>query len=144
MELAGHTGTRIDSRRKGETKSPSVFLTPTNPIGDDPEEEEPHDDFTVPHKAAYATKWKYDQNAVYWIRLSKAQNQGLEFWQTKSFAIITCTTIPGDCIDRATSQNGERVDVERLETPMPIPEVTFEKGLAKPAAAAFFFLHRRI
>ena len=60
----------------------AVFLTPTNHFGDDPDEEEPHDDFTVQHQAAYATKWKYDQNAVYWIRLSKAQNQGLEFWQT--------------------------------------------------------------
>ena len=85
----------------------AVFLTPTNPSGDDLEEERPHDDFTVPQKAPNVTKWKYDQNAVYWVRLSKAQDQGLEFWQTKSFAITTYATTPGDCIDRVTSQNGE-------------------------------------
>ena len=42
---------------------------------------------------------KYEQHAENWIRVSKAQDQGLEFWQTKSFAIMTCATIPGDCID---------------------------------------------
>ena len=30
---------------------------------------------------------------------------------------MTHATIPGDCIDRVTSQIGERVDFERLETP---------------------------
>ena len=36
----------------------AVFLTPTNPFEDDPEEEELRDDFTVPQKASYVTKWK--------------------------------------------------------------------------------------
>ena len=73
------------------------------------------------------TKWIDNQNAVYWVRFSKAQSQGLEFWQTKSFAIMTCTTIPGVYIDRVTSKNGERVDLERLETPRPAPKVTLKK-----------------
>ena len=30
----------------------AVFLTPTSPFADDPEEEEPHDDFRVPRKAS--------------------------------------------------------------------------------------------
>ena len=90
----------------------AVFLTPTNQFGDNPEEKEPRDVFTDPQKAACATKWKYDQNAVYWIRLSKAQDQGLEFWQTMSLAIKTYAAIPGDCIDRVTYQNGDRVNFE--------------------------------
>ena len=106
----------------------AVFLTPTNPSGDDPEEERPHDVFTVPQKAPNVTKWKYVQNAVYWVRSSKAQDQGLEFWRAKSLAIITYATIPGDCIDRMTSQNGERVIFERLETPRPVPKVTLKKN----------------
>ena len=65
---------------------------------------------------------------MYWVRLSKAQDQGLEFWQTKSFAIMTYAAIPGDCIDRVTSQNGERVDFERLDTPRPVPKVTWKKN----------------
>ena len=77
----------------------AVFLTPTNPLGNDPDEE-PHDDYTVPQKILHVTRWKHNKNAVYCVRLSKAQDQGLEFWQTKSFAIMTYVTIPGDCIDR--------------------------------------------
>ena len=73
-------------------------------------------------------KWKDNQNAVYWVRLSTAQDQGLEFWQTKSFAIMTYAAIPGECIGRVTSQNGERVDFERLETPRPVPKVTLKKN----------------
>ena len=65
---------------------------------------------------------------MYWVRLSKAQDQGLEFWQTNSFEIMRYATIPRDCIDRVTSQNGERVDFERLETPRPVPEAILKKN----------------
>ena len=40
---------------------------------------------------------------------------------------MTYATILGDCIDRATSQNGDRVNFERLETPRPAPKVTLKK-----------------
>ena len=64
--------------------------------------------------------------------------------KTKSFAIMTHAAIPGDCIDRVTSQNGEQVHFESLETPRRAPLVDVENELAKPAAAAaFLFLHRR-
>ena len=52
----------------------------------------------------------------------------MEFWQTKSFAIMTFATIPGDCIDRVTSQNGERIDFEKLDTPRPATKVTLKKN----------------
>ena len=32
----------------------TVFLTPTNPFGSDPEDEELHDDYTVPQKVRYS------------------------------------------------------------------------------------------
>ena len=35
---------------------------------------------------------------------------------------------PGDCIDRVTSQNGDRANFKRLETPRPAPKVTFKKN----------------
>ena len=60
----------------------------------------PHGDHTVPQKVHYQTYWERNQEAVYWIKLSRAQDQGLQFWQSKTFAIITCATVPGDCIDR--------------------------------------------
>ena len=92
------------------------------------EEEELHDDFTVPQTASYVVKWKYDQNASKWARLSKAQDQGLKFWQTKSFAIMTYATILVDCVDRVTSQNRERDNFEWFETPRPVLKVTLKKN----------------
>ena len=106
----------------------AVFLTPTNTFGNDPEEDEPHDDFTVPQKVPHVTCWEHDENAVFWIRLPRAQDQGLQIWQTKSFAIMTHATIPGDCIDRVTSQNGERILFEKLETPILAPKVTLKRN----------------
>ena len=112
----------------GKEKDRAVFQIPTNLFGNDPEEEEPPDDYTVPQKVPYVTRWKHDQDAAYLIRLSKAQDRGLEFWQTKSFAIMTHATILGDCIDRVTSQDADRVIFERLETPRPAPKVTLKKN----------------
>ena len=67
-----------------------------------------------------------NQDAVYGIKLSRAQDQGLQFWQTKSFAIITPDIVPGDCIHRVISQNGDRVLFERLAAPRPAHEVTLK------------------
>ena len=44
-------------------------VTPTNPFGNDPEGEEPHDDHTVPQKIFYVTRWKHDQNVLFWTRV---------------------------------------------------------------------------
>ena len=106
----------------------AVFLTPTNPFGNDLEEEEPHDENTVPQKIPYVTRWKHVQDAVFW-------DLGLELWQRMSFAIMTYATIPGDCIDRVTSQNGDRVNFKRLETPRPAPKVTLQKKIGRASSS---------
>ena len=118
----------IPGGKEKDNDRQSVFLTPTNPFGNDPEEEEPHDDFTVPQKVPHVTRWKHDENAVHWIRIPRAQDQGLELWQTKTFAIMTHATTPGDCIDRVTSQDGDRVLFERLGTPIRAPKVTLKRN----------------
>ena len=106
----------------------AVFLTLTNPFGNDPEEERAHDYLTVPKKAPYTTSWKPTQNVLFLVRLSEVDDLRLEFWQTKSFAIMTYATIPGQCIDRVTSHGGDRVLFERLETPRPPRKVTLSKN----------------
>ena len=69
----------------------AVFLTPTNHFGDDFEEEKSDDDSTIPQKASYVTRWRHNQDALYWVRLQRAQDQRSEFWQMKSFPIMTDT-----------------------------------------------------
>ena len=41
---------------------------------------------------------------------------------------MTYFTIRGDCIDRMTAQNGDRVLFERLATPRPAPKVTLKRN----------------
>ena len=50
------------------------------------------------------------------VHLSPAQDQGLQFWQTKSNAIFIHDPVPADCIYRLISQIGDRILFERLHT----------------------------
>ena len=84
-----------------------------NPFGNDPDEEKRDEDHTVPQKVHYQTHWKHNQDPVFWIKLSMTQDQGLQFWHAKSFAIITNVTVPGNCTHRVISQNGLRVQFGR-------------------------------
>ena len=77
---------------------------------------------------ATATGKTDDQDAVYWIKLSRAQDQGLRFWKTKSIAIIVHHLVPGDCTYRVNSQTGDRTLSEGLQTPRPAPRVTLRSS----------------
>ena len=61
-------------------------------------------------------------------QLSRAQDQGLQFGQTKSHAIIVHSPVPADCIYRVISQTGDRISFERLSTPRPAPKVTLKSS----------------
>ena len=112
---------------KESDKAPlAVFFTPLNPFDENPDEEELHDDYTIPQKVHYHSHWERNQVAVYWIKISRAQEQGLQFWQTKSFAIITHNLVPGDCMYRVISEKRDRVLFEKLATSRPAPKVTLK------------------
>ena len=82
MERSIYLGKRTDSGGKESDKARhAVFFTPLNPFGENPDEKEPHDDYAVPQKVHCHGHWKRNQDAVYWIKLSKAQELGLQFWQ---------------------------------------------------------------
>ena len=55
-----------ESREGRET----VFFTPLNPFGDNPDEAKPSDDLFKARKEHYHSKWNPRQDAVYWINLS--------------------------------------------------------------------------
>ena len=55
---------------KIETKArQAVFFTHLNLFGENPVEEEPHDDCTIPQKVHYRCHWRRHQDAVYWIKI---------------------------------------------------------------------------
>ena len=78
---------------------------------------------TVPRKVHYHSFWKHIQDAVYWVKLSPTQDQGLQFWKTKSNAVVVNDHVPADCIYRVTSQSGEQIQCERVPTPRPAPKM---------------------
>ena len=45
----------------------TVLFSPLNSCGQD-EEEPIHDDMTVPRMFHYCSKWRHDQDAVYWVK----------------------------------------------------------------------------
>ena len=72
----------------------------------------------------YHSNWKHDKDTVYWVKLSRAQDQGLQFWQTISNAIIVHDPVPADCIYRVITQYRDRILFDRPSTPRPAPRVT--------------------
>ena len=57
---------------------------------------------------------KHVQDAVYWITLSRAQDHGSRFWQTKSNAIIVQSPVPANCVNMVTPTKGSWKIHERL------------------------------
>ena len=64
----------------------TVFFTALDPTGGEVDEE--YEDSTKPRKVHYKNKWTISQDAIYWINLGQAQDKGLQFWQTRSHAIL--------------------------------------------------------
>ena len=79
----------------------TVFFTPPNPFGGDSDEEEPRGDYTVPQKVHHHSHWKRNQDAVYWVKLAWAQDQGLQFLQNK----VTCDHLERQCASRVYLQS---------------------------------------
>ncbi len=103
-------------------KTDSIF-SPLNPLESDDEEEEYLDNMKIPRKFHYCSKWKHDQDAVYWVKLEEAQDLGLRFWQTKSNAIIVYEKVPPDCIFKKIAQTTKKAIYERKRPLQPAPEV---------------------
>ena len=55
----------------------------------------------------YQIHWRPEQDALYWIHLSTAQDAGLEFWQTGSNDIITYQSVPKECVVNVVSESGK-------------------------------------
>ena len=106
----------------------TVFCTPLNPFVDNPDEEEPSDDLSKPRKVHYHSKWRPRQAAVFWIHLARAQEKGLQFWQTRSHAVIVHDSVPADCIEKVVCQKAYRTSYERLSTPRPAPMIVLKSA----------------
>ena len=94
----------IAGGRKNKEGRQTIFFTPLNPFGYDPDEEEPGEELSKPRKVHNHSAWKKTQDAVNWVSLARAQDPGLRFQQTKSNAAIVHNSVPADCIYKAVTQ----------------------------------------
>ena len=76
----------------------TVFFLTIDPRDKDHEYPE-YIDFSVPRRARYVhSAWKKHQDAVFWVDIDLAIEEGLTFYQTRSNAIILQGTLPAYCI----------------------------------------------
>ena len=118
----------IAGGRESKEGRQTVFFTPLNPFGYNPDKAGPSDDLSKPRKVHHYSKWKTRQDAVCWINLARAQDKGLQFWQTRSNAVIVHNSVPTDCIFKVISQRGERTLFQRLSTPRPAPKIVLKSA----------------
>ena len=58
-----------------------------------------------PRKVQYNTKWNVFRDAIYWITLRQAQDEGLEIWQTRTNAIFSYDAVPADRVESGKYEN---------------------------------------
>ena len=76
------------------SKRQTVLFLPVNPVGKEHKDPEAID-LEAPRLARYMhAAWKKHQNTVYCVDIKLAQKKGLNFYQTRSNAIILYNTLP--------------------------------------------------
>ena len=102
--LTLHNPVWIDSgwEKMSRKRRLAVFFTAVNPMFVDQHKEVEYD-LTKPRIAVYKNKWKVHQRAVFLCNLRVAQSRGLQFYQTRSNAIILYNTLPAVYIEKVVN-----------------------------------------
>ena len=85
-------------------------------MGDETEGE--YEDLTKPRKVLY--------KAIYWVNLGKAQDQGIQFWQSRSHTIFFYDSVPAGCIEKVVSTTGDKILYRRIPAPRTPPKVVLK------------------
>ena len=99
----------------------TVFFTAEDPKSDSQKEE--YQEVSKPRMVQYKTKWKVFHDAIWWINLRTAQDEGLEFWQTRSNAIIFYDPAPADCIEKVVNTKTKQI---LYQIALPPPKITLK------------------
>ena len=103
----------------------TVFSLPVDPM--DKEHKDPETiDLGAPRLARYMHKaWKRHQDAVYWVDINLAIENGLKFYQTRSNAIILHEILPDYCIPKVVRmETGEVIYEKVYMSPRPSPKIS--------------------
>ena len=113
----------IPRRKSLKTDRQSVFFTAVNPMDDDQSMEEIRFDLDKPRIAPYKKTWRPRQHTVLLCNLKLAQKRGLQFYQTRSHAVVLYNTLPAICFEKAVCmKTKEEQDHEVYQLPQ-LPRV---------------------
>ena len=105
----------------------TVFFLPVDPR-DESHKDPEYIDFSVPRLARYLhSAWKRQQDAVFWVDIDLAINEGLTFYQTRSNAIILQGTLPAHCILKVERlKTKEKLYERQYLSPRPPPKISLK------------------
>ena len=95
----------------------AVFVRAVNPMRVDQHNEFEYD-LNNPRVAVCKNTWNTHQNTVYWCNLKVAQKKGLQFYQTRSKAIVLYNTLLAMCIENVVfMKSGEELYNKVCQSP---------------------------
>ena len=84
-----------------KTGRQAVFFTVVNPMNNQDGSGETLCDLPKSRVAPYKNTWKHFQVTIFWCNLKLAQQRRLQFYQTRSNAVILYDTLPAEFIEKA-------------------------------------------
>ena len=101
-----------------------LLVDPMDKNHNDPDEI----DLNVPRRPHYLhNAWKRHEDAVYWVDIFLALRKGLQFYQTRSNAIIFQGTLPAYCIPKVVRLKiGEVLNEKVYMSPRPPPKMSLK------------------
>ena len=98
-----------------------MFSTAVNPMFVDQYEEVEYD-LTKSRVTVCKNKWKVHQNTENWCNLKVAQSEGLQFYQTRSNAIILYNTLPVVCIEKVVNMRSGEESYSKMCQSLELPQ----------------------
>ena len=83
---------------------------------------------TKPRIAPYKNTWKRFQNSVFWCNSKLAQEKGLQFYQTRSHAVVLYNTLPAACIEKAVFMKTQNELYQKMRLTPRAPRVVLKSN----------------
>ena len=113
----------FDSSRSQSQNRQTMFFTVVNPMDNQDGLGETPCDLSQARIAPYKNTWKHFQDTVFWCNLKLAQQRGLQFYQTRSNAVILYDTLPAEFIEKAICMKDQ---LEKRESVILRPRVVLK------------------
>ena len=103
-------------------KRGSLF-TAANPMEDVSDMGETPCDITKPRIAPYKNTWKRLRNTVFWCNVKLNHGRGLQFYQTRSHAVVLCNTLLATCNEKVVCMKTQNELYQQVRLTPRVPRV---------------------